>query len=977
MSYLIKSIELVKFVGMKLNSIERFSLSFTKEFTVILGRNGSGKSRLMWALTPLSLTKKDVFAGGSKSFKFLYDGVNYHVFSEYDGRHVKNTLTNTDSNVIIHEGVNPSVHNRVILDKFKYSQELHDLLMGINNLTSMKGPERKKWFSKLSESDLTYALRFFSKTKEIDRDITGTLKSVRYSIGELRPRVLASEEERETISARISSLNDDLKVVENELSSLSHVRQVEEAEVFNTLSAMELLNKQISKLNIQISGEDKALDAGMLRESISKADSEYEVLLEQLRKVEGVINDTVAIAGLDVDELRAECCSLEYKMREGEGHVAVFRAFQAIWPKLIGSNLTPSKAIWPESINDNLTPSQANYPKLINNDLSSSTDDSTPYNPWGDIFNNCLDNLPISHSPELLKCPSTYNTTSNPSSSSSSIIHKEDDLDTDVFIGYGVSIPLEDIQEEEDKKEVNCSYISYEIITKMMDFKMGEGVIESGEYVLAKHHFEAYKSALINAVNGVTLDYPVSQLRDEYYRQLDALNKAKTEQAILRSHDEKLTDWLKEVMHVHDVTCDKCNHVFKPGITAEDLARRKAQGEQLADKIVAKENEITHLQEMFNEVSLTLNKYDEFVNVVRTYSQYPLCSLLFDELQSRGVFIKGKGEVCGGLIRQYGIELDIAIEMTQARDKLKLLINDIKLAEAKISNDNGQIEGIRQNLNESIDLILSKKAGYEHQLKVAADVQERITAADALFSQLQLATESHGAALEGRLHGLRAETLKDHREVLWKLLTTAKLRFDSLNKDKETLISLESLLESNLERSARLKEIVKRSSPDSGFLAKYLYQSIAKVTDFMSNYLSYIWGYKLVVLPCDVQDGDLDYLFPFWAKSPKNREADISHGSKGQREVFDFVFVLAIYRALGLQQWPIFMDELSSSFDEKHKERLMTFVKTLVSDKHNSQVAMISHDGSSHFKLTNAAFVAIDGEGVTLPKLVNQDVIIE
>ncbi|MNV91375.1 hypothetical protein D3C71_1858630 [compost metagenome] len=118
----------------------------------------------------------------------------------------------------------------------------------------------------------------------------------------------------------------------------------------------------------------------------------------------------------------------------------------------------------------------------------------------------------------------------------------------------------------------------------------------------------------------------------------------------------------------------------------------------------------------------------------------------------------------------------------------------------------------------------------------------------------------------------------------------------------------------------------------------------------------------------------MDYKFPVEIEGVDNGPEDVSKTSRGQKEMINFAFVLLVMFYLRLTDYPLYLDELGSTFDETHKINVMNFIKDLVESKGFSQVFMISHYASSHGAFTQAEVLVMDSSNISVPVKHNQHV---
>lgn len=171
------------------------------------------------------------------------------------------------------------------------------------------------------------------------------------------------------------------------------------------------------------------------------------------------------------------------------------------------------------------------------------------------------------------------------------------------------------------------------------------------------------------------------------------------------------------------------------------------------------------------------------------------------------------------------------------------------------------------------------------------------------------------------------------------------------------------------------KTLAKILSPVDGLIAEQLIGFIKAFTDHMNTLVGNVWEYDLNIIPCGLASGELDYKFPIQVKNIAGQVPDVGKGSTGQREIIDFAFKLIVMFYLRLTDYPLYLDELGHSFDERHRVNVMNFVKDLVETKGFSQVFMISHYASSHGSFTNAEVLVMDAANITVPMRHNQHVV--
>ncbi len=829
MNFVIDSITLDGFTGMWLNDIKHFKFTVTEAISLVLGRNGCGKSRLMAQLSPLSPNKSDFFDGGFKILECSCDGKKYTLTFVKKGKGLKCTLVNDTDDITICEHANPSVFNGFVKELFGYTKDMHDLFTGQVRLTTMRTPDRRKWFSLLSESNLTYALSFYKKAREHNRDASGVIKSLKRSIGELRPLVLECAEARESLAVRIDELQSDITIIDGQLRELPYDTSITDVQLDLIEKHVENINREVESMDLFLpeSYEDMRSEQ-QLAADITYIDGQSEGLLSKIEDLENRIHKSKSIINVDVDGLKRT-------LDEQQVYVEVERTKLVLFPDLY------------------------------------TTDQST---------------------------------------------------------------------------------------------------LSS-----AKRASEDYCDILIDAMSTLTTDLPIDNCRkrlNDYKVEAGETQKYLNQ---LSNKEARQTAYLKHAEGVCEVTCTSCSHNFKPGVTDTQLEQTKTELTQLSDEIKRVKDTLAESDELISTYSKFCIASDNIATTLRNYKYNAAVSLLFDSLIEVKAFTESPSKHLG-IIRQFQTELSVAVHIGIAKSKVETIENDLKLIEATQAENTDELELMKGAAELKLGDLRNRRDLIQKDLRTVKEITRTQARADELESELFRQSDEYGRVTDTIIANVKASVLNEHKTHLWELLTTAKHRYNDMEQQRQKLEYQEVQLDEAEKRFESTKLLVKAMSPDEGILARYLYQCITRITDLMTGYINKIWGYEMEIQPCKVDDGEIDYKFPFWTKDRSRHNEDVGQGSKAQKEVIDFVFVLAAYRAMGLERYPIWLDEISSGFDDGHRSELMDFIKELVAKQHHSQCFMVSHDATTHFKLTHADVVVIDPDGISVPAVYNKNVTI-
>lgn len=177
--------------------------------------------------------------------------------------------------------------------------------------------------------------------------------------------------------------------------------------------------------------------------------------------------------------------------------------------------------------------------------------------------------------------------------------------------------------------------------------------------------------------------------------------------------------------------------------------------------------------------------------------------------------------------------------------------------------------------------------------------------------------------------------------------------------------------------SSALQLVVQTFSPKEGLIAEQLAGDIGCLVAQLNSIIASVWTYDMKVLSCGIEQAELDYRFPVeFSLAAGWSSKDVSKTSKGQKQMFDIAFHLTVMMYLGLENYPLFLDEPGEGFDEQHRINLMSFVKQLMDMNQFSQLFMVSHYASSHGSFTNAEVLVLDETNIAVPGTYNQHVVL-
>jgi ABC-type hemin transport system ATPase subunit len=214
-----------------------FSMTITNPIQIILGTNGSGKSRLVNELSPFPPNVNDYTKQGSKVIKIEHNGRAYTLKTVFAPSTKHSFIIDNEEN--LNEGGTATVQARLIKEHFGFTQEINTLLHDQELFTSMSPSRKKEWFIALCETDYSYAIKQYNKLKEKHRDCLGALK--------LAKKRLAAETEKTLKSEEQAKIHEEVTQLHALLSHLLEYRKPVEYDTDNIEVELDRLQNQIYK----------------------------------------------------------------------------------------------------------------------------------------------------------------------------------------------------------------------------------------------------------------------------------------------------------------------------------------------------------------------------------------------------------------------------------------------------------------------------------------------------------------------------------------------------------------------------------------------------------------------------------------------------------------------------------------------------------------------------------------------------------
>lgn len=168
-------------------------------------------------------------------------------------------------------------------------------------------------------------------------------------------------------------------------------------------------------------------------------------------------------------------------------------------------------------------------------------------------------------------------------------------------------------------------------------------------------------------------------------------------------------------------------------------------------------------------------------------------------------------------------------------------------------------------------------------------------------------------------------------------------------------------LKSEIEAHDRLIKVL---SPSAGLIAKSIMHFINAFINDMNDIINSVWNYRIDILPCSIEDNDLNYRFPVKVDGRKDIK-DVSYTSSSMKEIIDLAFKIASMKYLGFENYPLFLDEYAKTMDDTHRITAYEKIEEL-SRSWFSQIFIISHFETGYSRFNHADFNVLSSDNLML-----------
>lgn len=409
-----------------------------------------------------------------------------------------------------------------------------------------------------------------------------------------------------------------------------------------------------------------------------------------------------------------------------------------------------------------------------------------------------------------------------------------------------------------------------------------------------------------------------------------------------------------------------------------------SQGKQLREKTEKKKDEYKKLESDLTG-PLEVNEYvKQFIDCVQQAGLADfICNgkwdvdTLIDILNNNGSSIWDKLSQYIDLNTAYLTCRDLSQDIKITKQELDTLVNIHLPAKNLIVKTISEKRLRHEKLLATMEKLDKLECEYEHRENELYVLSQPVSNLKKCFNQLVSFHKWYSVKLR-----------IEHSKELLDFFNTAKTKIMSSVLEVETVIKEQEslLLRLNDEVIPAINHyeaqyqtwstIEKGLNPNSGIPQKYMVGYINALIEIVNRIIKHVWVYDMEILPLK-DDVDLNYNLSFTVNNGEPIK-DINLASKGQKEIMDLAWVLAIFHQMKLgKSYPLKLDEPDGGLNNEHRVRLLNFLQQMMQNEDLKQLFMINQFPSVYDSFISSQTLCIKEEGILLPAEYNQDIEID
>lgn len=427
---------------------------------------------------------------------------------------------------------------------------------------------------------------------------------------------------------------------------------------------------------------------------------------------------------------------------------------------------------------------------------------------------------------------------------------------------------------------------------------------------------------------------------DKYNQHLEQKKNLLDRLQNLNANEIAIKNNLKQIEGTSgDISCPKCNHSWPVKDALLASQHREEELQAILVQQTAIRSEMRRVESYIEEVTEYFTLFRQ-LNAIRKETQ-DILKPLWDIVQEKNLIFIDPTNILT-YVNLLGLDLSNIDEIKkyeQEIEKLTLEIDSMIIMES--SSQEHVLNAISYLTEEVNDLQLEK----QHLLEEANNIRlsERL---HTIFITLASKFES----TKDELTAFNMDTLvREITSIIDDELRNLRITTISLEKEQHQLDTVKYGIDrykkeiDDLQENIKVLELaIKELCPKTGLIAKSVSSFLNTIIANVNSTVERIWDYKMVLREINVGTDPLNYKFKVDVEDSLE-VADISVISSGMKEIIDIAFKQVLYRLLGFDGYPFFLDEAGAKLDIHHRSKYFHMLSDFINNSNYGQIFLITH----------------------------------
>lgn len=392
-----------------------------------------------------------------------------------------------------------------------------------------------------------------------------------------------------------------------------------------------------------------------------------------------------------------------------------------------------------------------------------------------------------------------------------------------------------------------------------------------------------------------------------------------------------------------DISCPNCNHTWP--IKDALLASQHTQQELdlIISQITSTRTELGRIEKQVEEFTEYFTIYKQIVTL-RKETEVKLAPM-WDVINSKNILLTDPVNILNYL-NLVGLDLSNIQQIKNYEKEISFLEKEI---ESMISLELSS----QEHVLDRISVIEEEVNYYQQEKNYILSEASNLKRVEAVYSIYTGMSESIQNARQNVKNKMVDKTLTDLINVVDDEIRDLRVTIINLEKELHHTETIQYGIDryksqiQDLNENIKVLELaIKELCPKTGLIAKSVSSFLNTIIHNVNRTVNRIWDYKMELKPIDVGTDPLNYKFKVNVED--NLEVgDISSISSGMKEIINIAFKQVLYKLLGYENYPFYLDEAGAKLDAQHRNKYFNMLSSFIGESGYGQIFLITHIDTS------------------------------